>query len=275
MVIVLKKMKRNERIGAIVKILCDRPNYVYTLNYFTEMFNSAKSTISEDLVIVKKIMEDLSLGKVETIPGAAGGVKYLPVVNMKKRKQLFAEMISELQDKSRIIPGGFLYIADLLYNPKYVKLVGELFAEKFSNQAIDYVMTVETKGIPLAMMTASGLNVPLVIARNENKLTEGSTLSINYVSGSTGKVQTMYVSKKAVPRNSRVLIIDDFMRAGGTARGMVDLVTELESEVVGVGVLIETNTPQKKMVDEHFSILLMDEISTGELLVEPNPNLLK
>jgi len=183
-------------------------------------------------------------------------------------------MIAELQDKSRMIPGGFLYIADLLYNPKYVKLVGELFAEKFSNQSIDYVMTVETKGIPLAMMTASGLNVPLVIARNENRLTEGSTLSINYVSGSTGKVQTMYVSKKAVPRNSRVLIIDDFMRAGGTARGMVDLVTELESEVVGVGVLIETKTPQKKMVDNPFSVLLMDEILDGDIVVEPNPKLL-
>ncbi len=271
----MKKMKRNERIGAIVKILCDRPNHVYTLNYFTELFNSAKSTISEDLVIVKKIMEDLALGKVETIPGAAGGVKYLPVVNLKRRQQLFADMISELQDKSRVIPGGFLYIADLLYNPKYVRSVGELFAEKFSNQSIDYVMTVETKGIPLAMMTASGLNVPLVIARNENRLTEGSTISINYVSGSTGKVQTMYVSKKAVPRNSRVLIIDDFMRAGGTARGMVDLVNELESEVVGVGVLIETVTPQKKMVDDPFSILLMNEVIDGDFVVEANPNLLK
>lgn len=84
-----------------------------------------------------------------------------------------------------------------------MKRVGEIFfAEKYADQSIDYVMTVETKGIPLAMMTASHLNVPLVIARHKkNKVTEGSTLSINYVSGSTGQVQTMYVSKKRLSRD--------------------------------------------------------------------------
>lgn len=268
-------MKRNERIGGIVKILCDRPNYVYTLNYFTEIFNSAKSTISEDLVIVKKLMEDLSLGKVETIPGASGGVKYIPAVSSSKRDSLVAELCKEIQDKSRVIPGGFLYIADLLYNPKYVKIVGEIFSEEYSKEHVDYVMTVETKGIPLAMMTALGLNVPLVIVRNENKLTEGSTLSINYVSGSTGKVQTMYVSKKAIPRGSRVLIIDDFMRAGGTAKGMVDLINELESEIVGIGVLIESSLPDKKMIEDHFSILIMDEIVGDKINIYPNPQIIK
>lgn len=88
----MSKMKRNERIGAIVKILCDRPNKVYTLNYFTEMFQSAKSTISEDLVIVKKLMENLSLGRVETIAGAAGGVKYIPYVSPEKKRELVDEL---------------------------------------------------------------------------------------------------------------------------------------------------------------------------------------
>ncbi len=49
----MKKLKRNERIGALVKVLSDSPNKVFTLSYFTELFNAAKSTISEDLVIVK------------------------------------------------------------------------------------------------------------------------------------------------------------------------------------------------------------------------------
>ena len=74
----MSKLKRNERIGAIVKILCDSPNKVFTLNYFTSLFDSAKSTISEDLVIVKKIMEELSLGRVVTIAGATGGSQYWP-----------------------------------------------------------------------------------------------------------------------------------------------------------------------------------------------------
>ncbi len=266
-------MKRNERIGAMVRILCDKPNYVYTLSYFTELFDSAKSTISEDLVIVKSIMDELSLGKVETLAGAAGGVRYLPIVNSDRKTELFNEIIEQFKDEKRIIAGGFLYIADILYNPKYIKPMGELFAEHFSNKKIDCVMTVETKGIPLAMLTATTLNVPLVIARNQNKITEGSTISINYVSGSTGKIQTMYVSKKAVKSGSNVLIIDDFMRAGGTAKGMVELVHELESEVAGIGVLIETDIPKQKMVDDYFAIFSIDDIVDDKINIRANTNL--
>ena len=72
------KFKRTERIGAIVKILSDNPNKIYTLSYFTNQFNAAKSTISEDLLVVKNVFEKLHLGKVITISGAAGGVKYIP-----------------------------------------------------------------------------------------------------------------------------------------------------------------------------------------------------
>ncbi len=266
----MNKMKRNERIGAIVKVLCDRPNEVYTLSYFTKLFNSAKSTISEDLVIVKKLMDDLELGRVETISGASGGVKFIPVVSNERRKELIESLIKDLKNVDRIVPGDFLYIADILCNPKYTKIVGEIFAQKYSSMDVDYVMTVETKGIPLAMMTAQSLNVPLVIARNENKISEGSKLSINYVSGSTGKVQTMYVSKKAIPKDSNVLIVDDFMRAGGTIKGMIEIVKELNSNVSGVCVLMETNTPADKMVKDYTSILFLEGIKDNNIIIYPN-----
>lgn len=271
----MSKIKRNERIGAIVKVLCSSPNEIYTLSHFTEMFSAAKSTISEDLTVVKKIMEDMKLGKVETIAGAAGGVKYIPYVSNEKKMKLMDELCQELRDPARIIPGGFLYIADLLYNPKYVKRIAEIFAEMFSYSHVDYVMTVETKGIPVAMMTAADLNVPLVIARNENKISEGSKISINYVSGSTGKVQTMYLSKKAIPKGSNVLLIDDFMRAGGTIKGMIELVKELNSTVAGTGVIFETVKPENKMVDNYVSILKFNDIKDDQVEVVPNRDLLR
>ena len=70
----MNKFKRNERIGAIVKILSDNPNKIFTLSFFTSQFNAAKSTISEDLIVVKNVFEKLQLGRVVTISGAAGGV---------------------------------------------------------------------------------------------------------------------------------------------------------------------------------------------------------
>ena len=50
---------------------------------------------------------------------------------------------------------------------------------------LDAVVTIATKGISLANAVANVLNLPVVVIRKDNKVTEGSTVSINYVSGSS------------------------------------------------------------------------------------------
>ena len=155
-------------------------------------------------------------------------------------------------------------MSDILSHPKYVKPLAEIFASRFNSKKIDYVVTVETSGIPLATMTAHILNVPLVVFRNSNKVSDGSTISIHYVSGSTGRLQQMYVSKRAMKPNSNVLIIDDFMKAGGTAKGMIDLVNELNSTVVGMGVLVESEEPRTKLVDIYQSLITIKNISNKD-----------
>ncbi|OJV62546.1 MAG: pur operon repressor [Clostridiales bacterium 38-18] len=269
----MSKLKRNERIGAIVKILCDSPNKVFTLNYFTNRFDSAKSTISEDLVIVKKIMEEMSLGKVVTIAGASGGAKYVPQMGREEKQALIERICEDIRKPERVMPGKYLYMADILYNPTYTKGIGDIFAEKFSDDhtKVDYVLTIETKGIPIAMMTARGLNVPLVIARHENKVTEGSKISINYISGTTGNLQTMYISKNAFKKDSNVLIVDDFMKAGGSAKGMTQLVHEMDCHVAGVCVLFDTTNPSQKLLDKYISLIKYEGIDAKDaIMVHPN-----
>lgn len=270
----VSKLKRNERIGALVKILCDNPNEIHTLNYFTKIFNAAKSTISEDLVIVKKIMEDLKLGKVETIAGASGGVKYVPYMNLENTREILNEICEVIRDETRVIPGSFLYMSDVIYNPTYVRKMGKIFATKFMDKNIDYVITIETKGIPLALMTANYLNIPLVIVRNDNKVTEGSTVSMNYVSGSTGNIRTMYISKRAIKDGANVLIIDDFMKAGGTAKGLLDLMKEFDATVKGIGVMISTKQPDEKLVDGYLPLIILDSVDDSESInIYPNEDL--
>lgn len=94
---------------------------------------------------------------------------------------------------------------------------------------------METKGIPVALMTAHALGIPLVIARRSSKVYEGSAVNINYVSGSSGHIETMSLSRRAVQEGQRALIIDDFIKAGGTAKGMIDLMHEFNVTVVGLG----------------------------------------
>lgn len=267
-------MKRNERVGALVKILCDSPNRIFTLSYFTEIFDSAKSTVSEDLLVVKKLMEDMKLGKVMTLSGASGGVKYIPHVTVDSRRAFLQDLCNRIQEPGRVIPGGYLYLADLLCHPDYVSRIGAIFAERFINEQIQTVVTVETRGIPIAMMTAHYLNVPLVIVRNENKPTEGPTVSINYISGSKGDLKTMYVPKRAIRPNSNVLIIDAFLRGGGTVKGMEDLVQEFDAKVCGAGVLIEFTEPVQKLVHSHYSLLKLDErANDASARITPNPEL--
>ncbi len=272
----MAKFKRNERIGAIIKILNDNPNKVFTLNYFTDIFNAAKSTISEDIFIIKELMIRLDFGKVQTIAGASGGVKYIPTISEKDLMDLLSSICNKLNDKSRIIPGSFLFMSDIIYNPNYVRKMGQIFAYKYIDKEIDYVVTAETKGIPLAFMTANFLNVPLVITRSDNKVTEGATVSMNYVSGSTGKIQTMYVSKRSIKLGAKVLIIDDFMKAGGTAKGMVDLMKEFDAKPQGIGVMIATKEPEEKLVDEYVPLIILDKSNREDgINLIPNLNILK
>lgn len=267
------KKKRKERIGALIKILSDHPNRVFTLNYFCDIFLSAKSSISEDIVIAKNILEELHLGTIQTITGALGGVKYLPLVNKENAIEFLQDVCSRLEEEERIMPGGFIYMTDIIYSPDKAVKIGEILGTQFFDKEIDYVITMETKGIPIALMTAKALGVPLVIIRKDSKVTEGSTVSINYLSGSSNRIQTMSLSKRALPSGAKVLIIDDFMKAGGTAKGMMDLMKEFDCKVEGIGVLIATREPENKVVDRYVPLLNLEKVDIENRKVYIAPNL--
>ncbi|WP_326908607.1 pur operon repressor [Sedimentibacter sp. MB31-C6] len=273
----VKKYKRNQRIGALMKIFAEKPNYVFSYNYFSEIFNAAKSTISEDISIVKKLVEELDFGKIETIAGASGGVIYIPVLGEKEKNSILSDLCNLFAQKNRIIAGGFIYLTDLFNNPSVVSNIAKIISSEFSQEDIDHIVTVETKGIPVAVMTAKYLNVPVAVIRRNNKVTEGATVSINYVSGSSNNIQTMSLSRRSLNENAKVLIVDDFMKGGGTAKGMADMMREFNVQVVGTAVVIETKKPDKKLVDNYLSLLVLNNINEkdGTIEIEPNWNLLK
>ncbi|MPM60103.1 Pur operon repressor [bioreactor metagenome] len=257
----MNKVRRIERIAALTKLLVDAPGRLFPLSHFSEIFGAAKSTLSEDLVTVKQAMQQFGLGTLETIAGAAGGVRFIPARSQQAMNDILADLAVRLSEPERIIPGGFLYMTDLLFTPNLMVPVGEIFMTKFAHLSPNYIMTVETKGIPLAMMTARAFGLPLVIVRQGSKVTEGPSVSINYVSGSTKRIQTMSLPKRALPTGAKALIIDDFMKAGGTAQGMVDLANEVGAEVVGTGVLVATAEPAEKLVKDYLPLLILYEVN--------------
>ena len=59
----MEKFTRNKRVVAITKILMENPNKNIGLNNFSELLNAAKSTISEDIVVIREILEKLEMGE--------------------------------------------------------------------------------------------------------------------------------------------------------------------------------------------------------------------
>lgn len=239
-------MKRTERIGAIIRILSENPNKLYSLSYFCDLFKAAKSSISEDIQAAKQILESIDNGLIETTAGANGGVKLIPYISDEDAEALLHQICDKLRDSSRILGSGFLYTSDIMFDSNIVKRAGEIFARRFMDKRADYVVTIETKGIPIALMTAHMLNLPLVVIRRESKISEGSTVSINYISGSSERIQKMSLSKRSVTPGTKAIIIDDFMRGGGSVKGIFEMLSEFDIEIVGTGVVIASMEPQKE-----------------------------
>ena len=239
------KLRRSERMVVISNYLINHPYELTSLNTFAEKYESAKSSISEDIVIIKRAFEEMEIGYIETITGAGGGVIFT-----KEAKAMVEELCTKLSESNRILPGGYIYLSDLLSTPSILNNIGRIIAKTFRNQKIDGVMTVATKGVPLANVVANVLNVPFVIVRRDLKIKEGSTVSVNYVSGSSGdRIEKMFLSKRSLKAGSRVLIVDDFLKGGGTVNGMISLLREFDSELAGVAVFAENAQTEREHLD--------------------------
>ncbi|MBP0727266.1 pur operon repressor [Bacillus sp. RG28] len=261
------KIRRSSRLVGMTHYLLQHPQQLVSLTFFSELYDSAKSSVSEDLAIIKQTFEQQGIGSLQTIPGAAGGVKYIPGISLEEANRVIDELCILISKPDRVLPGGYLYMTDILSNPNYVNSVGRIFASIFNKKKVDIVVTVATKGIPLAYAVANYLNIPVVIVRHDNKVTEGSTVSINYVSGSTKRIQTMTLAKRSIEPGANVLIIDDFMKAGGTVAGMQNLLKEFQANVAGIGVLVEALNAEERLVEDYVSLIKLSEVNEKEQLI--------
>jgi purine operon repressor len=262
------KWKRSERLVDMTRHLLENPHELIPLTFFSERYKAAKSSISEDLTIVKETFEEKGTGKLMTVSGAAGGVKFVPKTVESDVREVMTLLMEKLGHSDRLLPGGYLFMTDLLGNPRIMDRVGKVFASAFADTEIDAIMTVATKGIPIAHAIARHLNVPVVVVRRDSKVTEGSTVSINYVSGSTRRIQTMVLSKRSMQSGQKVLITDDFMKAGGTMAGMKNLLEEFGCELAGIAVLVEAVHPEEVLVDNYLSLVKLQAVNEKDRTIE-------
>lgn len=254
------KYKRSERLVYMTQHLITNPNKLIPLTTYVDKFSQAKSSISEDIRIIKDVFNAEGLGVLQTTAGANGGAMFIPKISIERAENIISEFKTELEARERLLPGGYLYMSDIMGDPKMMNDIGDLIATMYGELEIDSVVTIATKGISLANAVARKLNVPVAVIRKDNKVTEGSTVSINYVSGSTRKIETMVLSKRTLKEGSNVLVVDDFLRAGGSITGVTNLMEEFNATVVGVSVLVEAKEVANRRFNDYTSLLKVSEI---------------
>lgn len=259
----MMRVKRSDRLVDMTHYFLEHPNQLISLTFFARRYESAKSSISEDLMIVKRTFSERGIGILETIPGVAGGVRYLPKMTNEEAHQVIDDLCHRLSEQDRLLPGGYVFLSDLLGNPAILRQIGRLIASKYIDQHVDYVMTVATKGIPLAQAVATYLNVPFVIVRRDSKITEGSTVSVNYVSGSSARIEKMELSKRSLKEGSNVLVVDDFMKGGGTVNGMKSMIEEFNATLAGIVVFAASSFKGERLVKEYFSLLSVEDVDVA------------
>lgn len=261
------KVKRSERLVEMAIYFLQNPNITTPLNYFSEKFQSAKSSISEDLTIIKNSFEENNMGSLVTYAGARGGVQYQPHYEEEQLEKEISEIKNEINGSKRLLPGGYIYTSDLLSDPKWLKRIGKVIASKYISENIDTIMTIATKGVPIAQAVAYNLNVPFVIVRKSSKVTEGPTVSINYLPRSSSEqVEKMELSKRSLKEHSKVLIIDDFLRGGGTLTGLKSMAEEFNCEIVDSVVFLEHNN--KAPVEDYHSLLKVKSVNEETETIE-------
>ena len=256
----MEKADRKTRIAITTSILIKNPCRVYSLKVFCDMFGAAKSTMSEDVSIIRNMLKKYGQGDIEVVLGAGGGVRYIPVMAPDQKTKILSELAGMLSEPSRILPGGYIYTADIFSEPRYVCPMAEILAGKFIKTNPDFVVTVETNGIMLAFCVARMLFKPLVIARRDTKITEGSAVMINYLSGSSRDLRTMSISRRAMNSGQKALLIDDFIGGGGTLHALCEMMKEFSITVVGCGVAISRRLPEKKKIENYKALMVLENI---------------
>jgi len=150
--------------------------------------------------------------------------------------------VEDLKAKIRDVPDfpqpGIVFkdIMPLLADAPSFRDVTELLAEWAEPRKPDLILGAEARGFILGAALAYKLGCGFVAARRPGKLpwkTVSATYALEYGENS------LELHADAISDGARVLVHDDVLATGGTARAICDLATQLGGQIVGVEFVIE------------------------------------
>ena len=164
--------------------------------------------------------------------------------------------MTDLKSRIRHVPdfpkAGILFydITTLLQDPAGLRAAIDSIALPFKDQKIDLVVGIESRGFIFGAPVADRLGVGFAPVRKPGKLPSvcvSQSYALEY------GTDTLEIHEDAVSKGQRVLIVDDLLATGGTARAAADLVRKIGGTVHGLAFLIElvALNGRAKLTGEH------------------------
>lgn len=130
----------------------------------------------------------------------------------------------------------FKDLTPIFLNPKAFQGLIEVFAERYRGENLDAVVAIESRGFVIGAPLAAALGVGLVLVRKPGKLprpTHRRTYALEY------GTDTLEMHQDAVRPGARVLIVDDVLATGGTAKAVSDLLGDAQAQIVEAAFVAE------------------------------------
>jgi len=152
------------------------------------------------------------------------------------------DRLDALKSKIRHVPDfpkpGILFydVTTLLRDPDGFRIVIDSLATPYEARGISAVVGIESRGFILGSAVADRIGAGFIPVRKMGKLPAEcirATYELEYGTDS------LEMHRDAIDTGQRVLVVDDLLATGGTARATVDLVKQIGGVVEGVAFLIE------------------------------------
>jgi len=130
----------------------------------------------------------------------------------------------------------FKDITPLLSNPAAFNHCLELFEERFDGETIDAIVGMESRGFIFGAALASRMNLAFVPARKPGKLpaeVERVEYALEYGTDS------LEIHKDGLSKGQRVLVVDDLIATGGTAKATGELIERMGAQVAAFAFVID------------------------------------
>lgn len=130
----------------------------------------------------------------------------------------------------------FRDFSPILRDPSAMSMIADEFSKHFHPKDIDLFAGIESRGFILACLLASRYNKGMIMIRKAGKL-PGKTTKLSYTI-EYGK-DTIEIQKGIINEGQRVLICDDLLATGGTAKASAKLIEKVGGKISGFAFIIE------------------------------------